>query len=661
MLNALILMGGLGVVTGGILAIASKLFYVYVDPKVEAIDEALPGANCGGCGYPGCSANAQAIADGKSGVDSCVAAGADVAIAIAGIMGVSVSEKEIEYASPGCYYPMNKTMIKYNYDGIGDCRAANLLFGGMKECSIGCLGLGTCVDACLFGALSMGDDMLPKVDEEKCTGCGACEKACPKNMIALTSASRRIIREYTEDECITPCQRACPVGIDIREYIRCVKTGDNIKAVQKIKERNPFPSVIGRICPAFCEMECRRQLADEPVAINDLKRFVCDLERENKNRVIPYKAPATEKKIAIIGGGVEGLSAAYFCARLGHEPIVMEATDVLGGLLRIAIPEERLPLDVLDYDIEGILEAGVKVKTNYKSGLDFTIPDLLKDGFKAVFIASGGWDHRVARGDINEVANVFPGGSLLIDLLRSDMDNISGLSYGKNVVIAEGGGVISDAVDILKNNGVHNIIIILRNSIDNCPLDKAMIEKLENLGVSFVFDSEIEKVSGQDELLTQIEYKELATGKTHILDADNLIIGAGRFPEFCFVNSDRCDDNENLEVLKWEGIKIYNIFSNDDLISDYSAAIAAINGGRKASVLIHYLINNIPFELPLNVLTGKSIIQQVDALEQVHIRPRNIMPVADGGLEYYSGFSQDTAIKEAQRCLRCGVICYEIH
>ncbi|MCD4741235.1 MAG: 4Fe-4S dicluster domain-containing protein, partial [Desulfobacteraceae bacterium] len=288
MLEALVLMGGLGIVIGSSLAVASKVFYVYVDPKVEAIDEVLPGANCGGCGFPGCSSNAIAIVDGLSGADSCVAAGADVAEAIAEIMGVSVSAKEPEYATPGCYYHKDKTDIKYSYAGIADCRAADLLFGGMKECKIGCIGLGTCVEACLFGALSMGDDGLPKVDQEKCTGCGACEKACPKNMIALTSVTRRIIREYTEDECITPCQRACPVGIDIREYVRCITVGDHTGAVKKIKERNPFPTVIGRICPAFCEDECRRQLLDEPVAINDLKRFVCDLEKENKDRVSPY-------------------------------------------------------------------------------------------------------------------------------------------------------------------------------------------------------------------------------------------------------------------------------------------------------------------------------------------------------------------------------------
>ena len=676
MLEALILMGGLGILTGSSLAIASKLFYVYVDPKVEAIDEALPGANCGGCGFPGCSPNAQAIVDGKSGVDSCVAAGADVAIKIAGIMGVSVSEKEPEYASPGCYYSFDKTQMKYNYDGIADCRAANQLYGGMKECKIGCLGLGTCVEACLFDALSMGEDMLPKVDEEKCTGCGACERACPKDMISLTSVTRRIVREYTENDCITPCQQACPVGIDIREYIRCIKTGENSKAVQKIKERNPFPTVIGRICPAFCEIECRRQLVDEPVAINDLKRFVCDLEKESNNRVIPYKAPATNKKIAIIGGGVEGLSTAYFSARLGHSPVVMEATDILGGLLRVAIPEERLPQKILDYDIEGIIETGVSVKTNYKSGVDFTIPELLKDDFKAVFIATGGWDNRVARGDINEVVSVFPGGYLLIDLFRVDIESSSKVSFGKNVVIAGGGGAIPDAVNILKEYGVEKITVISRKTAENSSFDNATIKELEKLGASIIYNAGIKKIYGEEENITSIEYTELDSGKRRAVDTDSLIIGAGRFPELCFVQSRISDDDndhkENSLPLKWEGVEIYKepsdrreqgLLSSQDSISGYSAAITAINGGRKAAVIIHHLIYDIPFELPLKIITKQSVIQQVRKLEDVYVQARNIMPVAQekigARVEYYSGFSKEAALKESERCLRCGVLCYE--
>ena len=174
------------------------------------------------------------------------------------------------------------------------------------------MGLGTCVKACQFGALSIGEEGLPVVDQSKCTGCGACERACPKNIIRLTSVTRRIIREYTIDECTTPCQRACPTGIDIKKYVGLIKDGDYPGAVQVIKERNPFPTVISRICPAPCEFNCRRLIQDESVAINNLKRFVCDYEMNRDDRSQPYKAPASEKKVAIIGGGVEGLSAAFF-------------------------------------------------------------------------------------------------------------------------------------------------------------------------------------------------------------------------------------------------------------------------------------------------------------------------------------------------------------
>jgi formate dehydrogenase beta subunit len=253
MFQSILMMGGLGVAIGTVLVIASKAFYVYEDPKVVAIDDVLPGANCGGCGYPGCNANAQAIVDGLQDVNSCVAAGEETAIAIAAVMGVAVSDKEPEFAGPGCYYSKDDADMEYKYQGVTDCRAASMLFGNMKVCRIGCLGLGTCVNACMFGALSIGKDGLPKVDQKKCTGCGACERVCPKNIIRLTSVTRRIMREYTKEECITPCQRACPTGIDIKEYIRLIKEGDYEGSLRIIKERNPFPTVISRICPALCE------------------------------------------------------------------------------------------------------------------------------------------------------------------------------------------------------------------------------------------------------------------------------------------------------------------------------------------------------------------------------------------------------------------------
>ena len=137
---------------------------------------------------------------GTSAPNSCVAAGPEVAQAIASIMGVEIKAVEPDIALPGCFFGVQHADTKYTYDGLDDCRAVALLGGGMKVCTIGCLGLGTCARACPFGAISMGANHLPIVDEKKCTGCGTCERVCPKHIINLSSVTRRIIREYTTEE-----------------------------------------------------------------------------------------------------------------------------------------------------------------------------------------------------------------------------------------------------------------------------------------------------------------------------------------------------------------------------------------------------------------------------------------------------------------------------
>ncbi|MBU3953331.1 MAG: FAD-dependent oxidoreductase, partial [Proteobacteria bacterium] len=648
-------------------------------------DEVLPGANCGGCGFPGCNANALAIVDGLSSVNSCVAAGSDVAMAIAQIMGVSVSDKEPEFAGPGCYYGTADADLNYIYRGVQDCRAAAMLLGGMKVCRIGCLGLGTCVTACQFGALSIGKDGLPKVDQEKCTGCGACEKICPKHIIRLTSVTRRIIREYTKEECVTPCQRACPSGINIREYVRLIKEGDYHGSLQVIKERMPFPTVISRICPALCEFDCRRLLSDESVGINNLKRFVCDYEMNQDKRIQPYKAPASGKKIAVIGGGVEGLSAAFFSARLGHDATVFETTDHLGGILRKAIARQRLTMDVLDWDIQGIVDMGVQVKTGREAGRDFTIPDLLGKGYDAVFIATGGWDSRLARGGVDKAASVFPGAYLLIDLLRSSSNEAIVVDSKKKVVIAGGGSALPDAVKILRARGADTIIVISRKPADQSSFDREQIEELALQGVTIIYNTGITRVMGKDQALTGIEYIELDTGVKHVMDTDSLIIGSGRFPELVFrplVDETREDEvaeeggqpgTKGVDTsMPWEGVELqkkpdanreHGLLSKQDVISEYASAVAAINGGRQAAVAVHHLIYGIEFQNPVNMITQRSVLQDVRSLVQVTPSPRNILEIARTREvrkdKFSTGFSVETAHGEANRCLGCGLVCYE--
>ncbi|KPA10478.1 electron transporter RnfB [Candidatus Magnetomorum sp. HK-1] len=668
MIQAVLMLGGLGLVIGIVLAAASRVFYVYVDPTVEAVDDALPGANCGGCGLPGCAANAEAIVAGKAAPNSCVAGGEDLAASIAAILGVSLEAKEPDIAKPGCYYSVEKAETLYKYDGIPDCRAADLMSGGMKLCDIGCLGLGTCVRACPFDALIMGDDGLPVVDQEKCTGCGTCERVCPKHIIKLSSVTRRILREYTVDDCTTPCQRACPAGINIREYIHQVASGNAIEAVQVIKERNPFPSTIGRICPHPCETECRRNLQDESVAINGIKRYAADFEQASGKRIHPFMAPSTGRTVAVIGGGIEGLSSAFFLARLGHSPTVYEATDKLGGILRKAIARERLPMDILDWDIDGVLDMGVKVEYEQLCGKDFTIPSLLDQGYNAVCLTTGGWDSRLARNAEKTIEQSVPGMYLLLDALKVNADGTAPVS-GHCVLIANGNMLVK-ASEILLNKGAEKITVLCHQDMISSGMSEDQIAQAKEKGIQFVFTAAVQRLKGENNDLKQITYLNMDTGENQTLDLNTIFVSYGRFPELIFTSILSEDGTKTNE---WEAIAPYKkpaqfnekgLFSENDDQTDYSAAIRAIAGGRRTAASVHHVMYGNDLALEKDVLKPESDIQDVTELKQVSRSCKQIMPLRTPQElavknELEKGFTQEMAKQEAKRCLQCGLVCYE--
>lgn len=223
MVGAIISLGVSGLVIGVLLAVAAQKFKVETDPKVSQIISVLPGANCGGCGFPGCSGLANAIAEGRAQVSACVVGGSSVAEKIGGIMGVSAGAVESSVAVVYCQGNCTNAEAIATYEGVTDCRALQAL-GGTKKCAYGCLGLGSCVKACSFGAITMGEDGIPVVDRDKCSGCGACAKACPRSVIEMIPAAKKVhilCRSYdkgpvTRKNCKTgciacqACVRACP-------------------------------------------------------------------------------------------------------------------------------------------------------------------------------------------------------------------------------------------------------------------------------------------------------------------------------------------------------------------------------------------------------------------------------------------------------------------
>lgn len=245
-LTSLLSMGGLGLVLAGGLAIASKKLAVETDPRADAIVEALPGANCGACGYPGCSGLAKSIVENKAPINACPVGGPAVAAKIAKIMGVSEvdSANDKKIARVLCQGVKSKAKNKSEYHGVMTCKAASMINGGPKGCSFACIGFGDCVKVCPVDAITMGEDGLPIIDEEKCTGCGLCVKECPKLVLDLTSNKNEVhvrcratmkgkdTRAVCSIGCIAckMCEKVCPFD--------AIHVIDNVAVIDYEKCRN---------------------------------------------------------------------------------------------------------------------------------------------------------------------------------------------------------------------------------------------------------------------------------------------------------------------------------------------------------------------------------------------------------------------------------------
>ncbi|MCD6308181.1 MAG: Fe-S cluster domain-containing protein [Candidatus Latescibacteria bacterium] len=236
-LYTLISLGGLAFILGAGLELASKRFSVEVDPRVDRILSILPGANCGGCGYAGCAAYANAIVNDGAKISLCAPGGPKVLKQVSEIMGKEEVQSVRMVAYLHCAGSKEKAKDKYTYDGVRDCRSAAMLAGGQKACKYGCLGFGTCVEACQFDALHMGEDGLPVVDREKCTACGACVRACPKDLFTLEPDTTTIYLACSSHDKGKTVKNACSVG--------CIGCGICVKVTKDggIEMKDNLPSI----------------------------------------------------------------------------------------------------------------------------------------------------------------------------------------------------------------------------------------------------------------------------------------------------------------------------------------------------------------------------------------------------------------------------------
>lgn len=682
MLEAISLLLFLGLGSSIVLAIASRVFYVYEDPKVLAVTNALPGANCGGCGYAGCSAAAEAIVAGEAPCNVCVAGGADVGRRVGSIMGMEVRDREAELSRSSCHYGTDTADLIFSYNGSQDCHAAMMLYGGSKRCPIGCIGMGSCVKACKFDAIHMGDNQLPIVDESKCVGCGACVEVCPKNIITLTSATKRIISEYRRDECTAPCHRACPTGIDIPGFIHEIDQGHYEQALHVIREKCPLPLVCGYICPAPCELACRRNFVDEGIAINPLKRFVADREIHTGKQITPYQAPPTGHHVAVIGGGAEGLTLSYYLARLGHQPTIFEAKPDLGGILRYVITEDRLPRDVLNHDIQSILQMGVKVETDQAMGRDFRVHTLLAEGYDLVVLTTGGLDSRkILQPSQRRFPEPIAGFHLMLDFLTT-LEQGGRVVIGDHVMVVHRGLKGLEVAMACRKRGARRVTIVAECPIGELPFELTETKRLKEEGITVLPATMVTAIGGISDTLTRVALESIPdqyhrAAQTQIMDVDTLIASTARYPELVFSNASRGANDSSSDIL-WQTVDSFRtyphnanlgLFTPPELgrVSDSMAVVRSILSGRRLARAIHEHLGHGVVSAPENPVCNARQILDVenvaDVTPQARQRPSRVPHVTQSEMAWITskqipGLEEVTARKEAARCLQCGLICY---
>ncbi len=478
-------------------------------------------------------------------------------------------------------------------------------------------------------------------------------------------------------DCVAPCKLACPAGIDIQGYIGLIANGQYTEALKLIKESNPLPLVCGRVCPRFCETKCRRNIVDEPVAINALKRFVADYDQNSGNYYTPKPKPPSGHKIAIVGGGPAGLSAAYYLALEGHKVAIFEANPQLGGMLRYGIPEYRLPKAVLDKEIAIIAALCSQIRCNASLGNNFTIESLQGDGYDAIFVALGAQASQRIRVEGEDLPGVLSG----IGFLRDVAFNKE-VSLGQRVAVIGGGNTAIDAARTALRLGAREVTIVYRRSRDEMPANDEEIEQAKQEGIKLRFLAAPVKLRARSGKVDSMKCIKMALGEPDssgrrrpepiagsefTMKVDTVIAAIGQtldafgIPQDGQIELNRRGyikvDEETMET------SLEGVFAGGDCISGPATAVEAIADGRRVATSINQYLNGQPITLVERAYNcTKGELDEIDVSEYADVArvPRTrILTLAPevrkrSFNEIELGFTEEMAKAETERCLSCG-------
>lgn len=488
-------------------------------------------------------------------------------------------------------------------------------------------------------------------------------------------ALQRILSDHYAD-CEAPCKVACPAGVDIQSYLYHISQNDHQKAIEVIKRTLPMPLSIGRVCPAFCESECRRNLVDEPIAIRQLKRHTADIDLNAQESYIAPKKASKNKKIAVIGSGPGGLTCGYYLSNEGYDVTVFEAMSHAGGWLRYGIPEYRLPKAILDKEIELMCRNGMTIEVNKKLGEDLTLSQLSHD-FDAVCLAVGA-SQAVA---MDYQGSDLDGCYLGVDYLKDFMTQRQ-YTTGQNVAVIGGGNTAIDCARTAVRTGAKTTLIY-RRTREEMPAEDYEILEAEHEGVQFLMlTNPVENIADHTGRVCEVKLERMKlgeadssgrrrpepTGEFFTQTFDTVIAAVSQKPDLSFLENDAID----LPLSRWNTAEVpestmhstENIFSIGDFRRGPATAIEAVADGRVAAQAIDRFFAGTMEDIPTQPYDSKKekSIKQVDKaqFEQIQKIARVVMPElpvterVDSFLEVESGFKNQDAMTEAARCLECG-------
>ncbi len=528
------------------------------------------------------------------------------------------------------------------------------------------------------------------VDPDLCTSCGECAPVCPVKVPDQynegLSERKAIYKLYPQaipnTYAITkkghsPCKRACAVHTSAQGYVALIADGRFAEAYTVAAEPNPFAAVCGRVCTHKCETDCTRGEVEEPIAIAGLKRFVSDFAFDNVP--LPEKAAVTFKeKVAIVGAGPSGLTAARDLALLGYQTTVFESKPEPGGMLRFGIPEYRLPKAALQQDIDRILALGVDLQCGKAAGTDFTVDGLLKKdggGYKAVYLAVGLQGGRTLPIPGADAKGVLDAVSLLKAATLGET-----VDMGKNVVVIGGGDVAFDAGRTALRLGAEKVTI---NCIEDDQSVPASDDELsEGLDESIAFNCSCmpSRVLTDDAgRACKVEFLACSlgapdergwrpplaiAGSEHELDCDTVIFAIGQSMALDFLEGSKGIRVEKGQILTDKatlGTGKKGVFAGGDAAASAPwTAIEAVAAGRRAARSIHNFLRGENL-LPVHDESMDEAKPDDDVLAKTAVMARLPMPHLPGAArkvtwdEVNTGFSEEQAVAEAKRCLNCAI------